>query len=533
VGGFDKGLEREDRQKERNEGTNEGVSRKEKLKKNIIAVEKKNYVVAIDIGTSEVVIAVGSLTAEGAVNIETIVTEGCDGMLAGLVDNSQMVVDSLRRAREKAEQQAGIAITDAYVTISGKFVRCARYTDHVFVADADNCISEQDVNALSERMRNVKSSEGEIIMEHYPITYKGTSGSEMKNPVGSYSPQLSSTYNFILCDKESRERLLRVFRAVGIKIRQLYAGAAVVGESVVNSDEKEEGVAVVDIGSGVTDVAVYSGGVLRYIATIPMGGAVVNADIRAYAGTIPVKMIETLKRRYGSAVVDITPDELITVKSGSRAIKPIQRLNLAAVIEARMSDIAEYVWSEIKESGYAKKLAAGIVLTGGGSALDHLADLFQRVTKQEVRVACAEMGVATEALEMVASPNLTMAVSLLMRGAKVGPCPVGVLRTPTPSAVVESEPVKPAVPVTPVPETPVAPVAPVTPEVPQQPAETEQKPVTVAEKLAEQVAQSAKVEETEDDDLDEVPSRKKRSLGEKINDWLNRAFKPEQGEDDF
>jgi hypothetical protein len=140
------------------------------------------------------------------------------------------------------------------------------------------------------------------------------------------------------------------------------------------------------------------------------------------------------------------------------------------------------------------------------------------------------MGVATEALEMVASPNLTMAVSLLMRGAKVGPCPVGVLRTPTPSAVVESEPVKPAVPVTPVPETPVAPV---TQEAPQQPAEPEQKPVTVAEKLAEQVAQSAKVEETEDDDLDEVPSKKKRSLGEKINDWLNKAFKPEQGEDDF
>ena len=289
---------------------------------------------------------------------------------------------------------------------------------------------------------------------------------------------------------------------------------------------------MVDIGSGVTDVAVYSGGVLRYIATIPMGGAVVNADIRAYAGTIPVKMIETLKRRYGSAVVDITPDELITVKSGSRAIKPIQRLNLAAVIEARMSDIAEYVWSEIKESGYAKKLAAGIVLTGGGSALDHLADLFQRVTKQEVRVACAEMGVATEALEMVASPNLTMAVSLLMRGAKVGPCPVGVLRTPTP-AMVENEPVTPVAPVAPVPETPVAPAAPVTPVAPQQPAEPEQKPVTVAEKLAEQVAQNAKVEEIEGDDLEEGASKKKRSLGEKINDWLNRAFKPEQGEDDF
>ena len=146
-------------------------------------------------------------------------------------------------------------------------------------------------------------------------------------------------------------------------------------------------------------------------------------------------------------------------------------------------------------------------------------------------MACAEMGVATEALEMVASPNLTMAVSLLMRGAKIGPCPVGVLRTPTPAAV-ENEPVKPVVPVAPVPETPVAPAAPVTPAAPQQPAEPEQ-PTTVAEKLAEQVAQNATIEEPEDDDLEEVASKKKRSLGDRINDWLNRAVKPEQGEDDF
>ena len=228
-------------------------------------MEKKNYIVAIDIGNSEVVIAVGSLAEEGVVNIETIVAENCDGMMAGLVDNSQMVTDSLRRAREKAEQQVGIAITDAYVTISGKFVRCARYTDHVFVEDADNCSSQRDVNALSERMRNVKSADGEVIMDHFPINYKGTSGSEMKNPVGSYSPQLSSTYNFILCDSMAKDRLLRVFMGAGIKIRQLYAGAAVIGESVVNNDEKEEGVAVVDIGGGVTDVAVYYGGVLRYM----------------------------------------------------------------------------------------------------------------------------------------------------------------------------------------------------------------------------------------------------------------------------
>ena len=497
-----------------------------KIKENIIAVEKKNYIVAIDIGTSEVVIAVGSLAEEGVVKIETIVAENCDGMVAGLVDNSQMVTDSLRRAKEKAEQLAGIAITDAYVTISGKFVRCARYTDHVFVEDADNCISQRDVNALSERMRNVKSADGEVIMDHFPINYKGTSGSEMKNPVGSYSPQLSSTYNFILCEHMAKDRLLRVFMGAGIKIRNLYAGAAVIGESVVNNDEMEEGVAVVDIGGGVTDVAVYYGGVLRYIATIPMGGSVVNADIRAYAGTIPAKMVETLKRRYGSAVVDLTPDELIQVKSGSRAIKPIQRLNLAAVIEARMSDIADYVWSEIKESGYAKKLAAGIVLTGGGAALDHLADLFQKITKQEVRVACAEMGVATESLEKVASPNLTLAVSLLLRGAKVGACPVGVLQTPAPAkAEPKSEPEQKT-------EAKAEPAKPVQSETPA----VEEKQTTVAEALAAKKAtDDGWDDEVEDDDDDIVPKRK--NWFGRLKDMVDKAFRPEDdvdgGDDEY
>ena len=490
-------------------------------------MEKKNYVVAIDIGTSEIVIAVGSLAEEGVLNIETVVAENCDGMLAGLVDNSQMVTDSLRRAKEKAEQQAGIAITDAYVTISGKFVRCARYTDHVFVEDADNCISQRDVNALSERMRNVKSTDGEIIMEHFPINYKGTSGSEMKNPVGSYSPQLSSTYNFILCEHMAKDRLLRVFMGVGIKIRNLYAGAAVIGESVLNNDEKEEGVAVVDIGTGVTDVAVYYGGVLRYIATIPMGGAVINADIRAYAGTIPAKMVESLKCRYGSAVVSQTPDELITVKGGSRAIKPIQRLNLAAVIEARMSDIAEYVWAEIKESGYAKKLAAGIVLTGGTSALANIADLFQKITKQEVRVACAEMGVATESLEKVSSPNLTMAVSLLLRGAKVGPCPVGQLQTPVRAKEEVSQEVEAPKVNAPVSDAqqPVQPAQPVQNTPVQQ---TEQAAQTVAEALAAKAAEDDYDDEIEEDD-DITP--KSKGLLDWVKRKIDKAFHPEDDVD--
>ena len=348
----------------------------------------KSYIVAVDIGSSEVVVAVGSLAEGGAVNVETIVTEHTEGMAAGLVDNSQLVTDALRRALARAEEQAGIAITEAYVSISGKFVRCARYTDYVFVKDAENRISQLDLTALhEERMSNVKAADGETIMDFFPLCYKSDAGVEMKNPVGCYSKQLSSTYNFILCENMAKDRLRRVFLDAHVKVRGLYAGAAVVADSVVNSEEKEEGVAIVDIGSGVTDVAIYYGGVLCYIASIPMGGSALNTDIRIYDGHIPPRYIENLKRELGSAVVSLTPDEVIQVRSRNRTIKSILRLNLASVIEARMTDIAEYVWSEIREAGYAKKLGAGIVITGGVADLANVANLFQQVTGQDARTS--------------------------------------------------------------------------------------------------------------------------------------------------
>lgn len=393
-------------------------------------MDKRSYVIAVDVGSSNVVVAVGTVAEGGVLNIETVVSEPTEGVSAGMVDNSKSVGMALRRARERAEKDAGITITDAYVGISGKFVRSARYTDHVFVEDVDNCISQRDVNALMERMRNVKAADGEVIMDLFPISYRGDTGAEMKNPVGCYSKQLSSTYNFILCEHMAKDRLRRVFLDVGIKIKGMFANGAVVADSVVSTDEKEEGVAVVDIGGGVTDVAIYYGGALRHVVSIPIGGSAVNGDIRAYG--IPEKQVEKLKTRYGSAVVALTPDDIIQVRSSSRSLKSILRLNLAAVIEARMTDIAEYVWNEIREAGFAKKLSAGIVLTGGGAALKNADELFHRVTGQDVRVACAEMGVATESLERVASPAFTLAVSILIDGAQVGPCPVGNVRAEEP-----------------------------------------------------------------------------------------------------
>lgn len=493
---------------------------------------KKNYVVAVDIGSSEVVIAVGVIAEGGTINIEALVSEPVSGVTAGLVDNSQTVAEALRFAREKAEQEVGVAITDAYVSISGNFVRCARFSDHVFVEDSDNRISQRDLAALRERMRNVKAPDGEVIMDLFPLCYKNDVGAELKNPVGCYSKQLSSTYNFILCDQTAQDRLRRVFMDAGIKIRGIYAGAAIVAESLVTSDEKEEGVAVVDIGSGVTDVAIYRGGVLCYIASIPMGGSAVNQDIKGYDKSIPSRMVENLKRQCGSAVVALTPDDMIKFQNKGRAIKPIPRLNLAAVIEARMTDIVEYVWNEIRDAGYAKKLGTGIVLTGGESNLRNVDELFRRITEQEVRVACAEIGISTESLEHVASPSYALAVSLLLRGAQTGACPVGVLipKKVEPTTVPTSIPTPTPAP-TPTPTPTPAPAEPQIKAEPQ-PAPAQQRVVNVS---TMPTIEESDYFDNGDDIADEEDEPKKKGgwfkrLGSKLTQAISNAF-PEPGED--
>lgn len=392
-------------------------------------MEKKSYIVAIDVGSSEVKVAVGTIADNEAVNVECIATEPCEGITAGVINNIQTVGKALRAARDKAEQMAGVAITDAYVSISSKAVRCARYTDHVFVEDVENCISQRDVMSLNERMHNVKAADGEIIMDLFPICYKNDMGMEMKVPVGSFSKQLTATYNFILCEeRQVRDRFMNLFRDAGIRVKGMFASGTVVAESVVTTEEKEEGVAIVDIGSGITDLAIYHGGALCYMVSIPIGGDAIDSDIRHYASQIPLPAIEKLKRKYGSAKADMTTNVTINIQKGSRPIRSIQSFNLASIIEARMTDIAEYVVNEIREAGFAKKLPAGIVLTGGVANLPHIAELFQQVSGIETRVACAELGITSESFEQAASPNLTLAVSLLLRGAQEGATPVGVLQ---------------------------------------------------------------------------------------------------------
>lgn len=387
-------------------------------------MEKKNYTVVIDLGSSNVVVAVAAKGEEGMLDVEAIVSKPVEGVNAGRIVNIEQAGGAIREAVTELENDFGIRITEAYAGISGEFVRCACHTDHVFTLDPQNGVSQSDVDALFDRMRNVQAPDDEVIVERIPQLYMLDDNEEVRNPVGSFCRRLSSTFNFILCDKTPLQRLDMALRRLGIRTLGIFPNVLATPEAVLSDEEKEEGVAVVDIGGGVTDVTVYYRGMVRYAASIPMGAKAINRDIRTQS--IPEKHVESLKCKYGSAVADLAPEDKLIRVSGRtiRESKAILLRNLATVIEARAMDIVDFVRQEIEDSGCADKLAYGIVLTGGSARLKDLDELFRRATGMEVRVAGAETGFNEQTCERIADPAYATAAGLLLRGTCAGPCNV-------------------------------------------------------------------------------------------------------------
>lgn len=305
---------------------------------------KERQIVAIDVGSSNVVIAVGAIEDDGRVNIKGIASEPVSGIDSGRVENSETAGRAVRAAKERIEQELNIKITEAYAGLSGDYIRCVQVTDYVYVQDelgnGSNQITQRDVDDLDRRMQSVKlPDDREEILSKEAIRYT-IDDKVVDEPVGAYGHVLSATYNFILTDRSMRDRLNQCLMNQGIKVKEFVPNAAITHLSVATDEDIEEGVVVVDLGGGVTDVSVLLRSKLRHIASIPVGADSINNDIRSYG--IPANYIENLKRRYGSAVAELATDDRIVFQSARRGVpKSILRHNLATVIEARLKEIAD------------------------------------------------------------------------------------------------------------------------------------------------------------------------------------------------
>ena len=381
--------------------------------------EKRIYTVAVDLGTTNVVVIVGAKNSDGTLHFRKVVSRPVEGMQAGQISNIVAVGNSIRAVLSEVEAELGTRISQAYTGISGSFIRCENYTDHVFAQDSQGGISQQDVDALYARMDGVQAPENEIIIERIPQNFKIDGNHvDKQNLVGAFGRQLSATFQFVLCERTPWERLQMVFDRLGIEVLGTYPTMLTIVDSIATADEREEGVAVVNLGGDKTDLTVIHGNTLRYVASIPIGGAAINEDI--YSLSIPRQYVESMKIKYGSAIAEKTERKQLPIP-GRRPSNAsgILDYNLATAIEARMLDIIDYVKDELRDSGYAKKLGYGLILAGGGSRLAHVADLFRRETNMDVRLAATDQ-VNREKGEPESKPAYATALGIFMRGVEDG-----------------------------------------------------------------------------------------------------------------
>ena len=385
-------------------------------------MNKNNYIIAVDLGSASVKAAAGSREPDGKLNVLEVVTKPMEGMIRGEVVNIEQVTKAIREAVSELEEKLDIKVTEAYTGASGQDISCTDNTYFVYVTGEDGEIRELDVAKLHESMENLQPPDGVAILDRIPQKYLIDNHEETLYPVGRFGHQLQATFNFVLGNKSTLERMSKAFKRLEIKQLETYTNAQASAAAVLTEDEKELGAAVIDIGAGCTDICVWQDNKLRHVGVIPIGSAAINSDIKAIA--IPERSIEKLKVTHGYAVADKIPEEKrtqsIKIKGRTqRETKEVSFYNLAQIIEARVLDIIEHVMEELKDSGYGDKLGAGIVLTGGGSMLKDIDILFREKTGLDIRIGGTEHNlVSRESYEFADDPHLSTALGVLLLGMR-------------------------------------------------------------------------------------------------------------------
>ncbi len=355
----------------------------------------KKYTIAIDLGERSVIAIAGVSNSDGEIRVAAMATRETRGVRAGRIENIAQVTEALSCVIAELETKLNVKIQQAYGGISGEYVRNERHSETIAVTDQNSGVSSVDVGALHSLMRNVLPPEADSILEYTPQNYVVDNKQEERSPVGTFGHTLSSTFNFILCENEALKRLSHAFKQSGINLKRCFPNAVAAAEAVLTTDEMEAGVAVVDMGEGMTNLSIFYRGTLRYIASIPIGGSALNTDLRSLM--IQEKSIEGIKCKHGVALTDFAESGSIMVEGRTkRETKSIPLHNIAVAIQERLTDITIFIHREIRDAGFNHRLPYGIVLTGGGANLLHIEELFRRNLEVEVRIGNPDESVTKE-----------------------------------------------------------------------------------------------------------------------------------------
>lgn len=404
----------------------------------------EQYIVGLDVGTTKIVAMVGRLTEHGKVEILGLGKTESVGVMRGQVANIERTVQSIKVAVEEAEQKTGIPIKIVNVGIAGQHIKSLQHNGIRTRTNSDTEINQKDIDALIEDMYKLAMLPGEEIIHVIPQEYMVDNESGIKEPIGMSGRRLEANFHIITGQIAAINNLVKCVRKAGLEVSDITLEPLASADAVLSNEEKEAGVVLVDIGGGTTDVAIFQDSIIRHTAVIPFGGNVITEDIKEGC-TIIKGQAELLKIKFGSALASENQENEIVSIPGLRGREPkeITIKNLSHIIQARMEEIIEHVYYEIKNSGFEKKLIAGIVITGGGAQLKHTTQLVEYITGMDTRIGYPNEHVAKGA-EDVTSPMYATGVGLVLRGfqALKAAAPEEVKQMPI---AAEPEPEKPTV----------------------------------------------------------------------------------------
>ncbi|SFU49347.1 cell division protein FtsA [Pustulibacterium marinum] len=382
-------------------------------------MEHKNYAVGLDIGTTKIVAMVGSENEYGKIEILGIGKSKSLGVHRGVVNNITQTIQSIQQAVQEAESAAGIEVEDVVVGIAGQHIRSLQHSDYITRPGFDDVIDDSDIEALCNQVHKLVMLPGEEIIHVLPQEYKVDGQTEIKEPIGMYGGRLEANFHVVVGQVSSIRNIGRCVKSAGLELGGINLEPLASANAVLSQEEKEAGVALIDIGGGTTDLAIFKDGIIRHTAVIPFGGNVITEDIKEGCSIIE-KQAELLKTKFGSAWPGENKDNEIVSIPGLRGREPkeITLKNLSKIIHARVVEIIEQVFVEIKNYGHEeqkKKLIAGIVLTGGGSQLRHLKQLVEYITGMDTRIGYPNEHLAGNSDSDVASPVYATAVGLVMK----------------------------------------------------------------------------------------------------------------------
>lgn len=385
-------------------------------------MEQTKYSVGLDIGTTKIVAIIGKQNEYGKIEILGIGKSKSLGVHRGVVNNITQTIKSIQQAVEEAEANSGLKIGSVVVGIAGQHIRSLQHSDYITRKDSEEVIGEDDVDMLCGQVHKLIMLPGEEIIHVLPQEYKVDGQAEIREPIGMYGGRLEANFHVVVGQVVSIKNVGRCIKSAGLDLGNITLEPLASSDAVLSQEEKEAGVALIDIGGGTTDLAIFKDGIIRHTAVIPFGGGVITEDIKEGCSIIE-KQAELLKTRFGSAWPGENRDNEIVSIPGLRGREPkeISLKNLSKIIHARVVEIIEQVYVEIKNYGHEeqkKKLIAGIVLTGGGSQLKHLKQLVEYITGMDTRIGYPNEHLAGDSDEEVASPLYATAVGLLMNAIK-------------------------------------------------------------------------------------------------------------------